>query len=78
MFTVIQERTLEQMLGRVMGVLLAVSMAASPLGTVLAGYALEIVGLGATLLGICASCLAVSLFVLLHSVFREMDATKDH
>ena len=74
--TVVQERTPEQILGRVMGSLIALTMVASPLGNVLAGYALETGGLGVTLAGICACCLAVSLFVLLKPVFREMDVAK--
>ena len=60
-----------------MGSLLALTIAASPLGNVLAGYALKTGGLGVALAGICACCLAVSLLVLLKPVFREMDAAKD-
>lgn len=72
-FTIIQERTPKKMLGRVFGAYSACEMAAVPLGMILCGVMLEIIGLRYTLLGIAALYLAVTLALIFNPVFREMD-----
>ena len=72
--TLTQERTPEDLLGRVFGASIALSMAAAPLGMVAAGFALEVFGVRLTLAGIAACYLIVSLASLLNPAFREMDA----
>lgn len=68
--TAVQERTPNDMLGRVFGAVFSLGMAAVPLGMALAGYALEVLGL-VTLLITLAGCYAVvSLFLLLNPRLR--------
>jgi MFS family permease len=72
-YSVLQERTPPQMLGRVLGAGVSLSMVAVPIGMVLCGYALEIVGLRLTLAGISACYLAVGLLSFLTPALRELD-----
>ena len=72
-YSVLQERTPPQMLGRVLGAGVSLSMVAVPMGMVLCGYALEIVGLRLTLAGISVSYLAVGLLSFLTPALRELD-----
>jgi MFS family permease len=72
-YSVLQERTPQRMLGRVLGAGVSLSMVAVPIGMVLCGYALEIFGLRFTLLGISACYLAVGLLSFLSPALRELD-----
>lgn len=74
--TLVQERSPERMLGRVLGVLNAIAMAAVPLGMLFAGYLLEGVGIRLTVIGIAACYLLVTLSMFLNPSLREMDATR--
>lgn len=73
-FTVVQERTPEGMRGRVMGVLWAGTLAATPLSLVLGGFLLELVGLRPVLAGVATCYLLVTLGMLLNPALRQMDA----
>ena len=61
------------MLGRVLGADIALSAAASPLGIVAVGYAVESVGLTATFTGIAACWLVVVVISVSTPAFHEMD-----
>jgi len=76
LYTVIQERTPPEMLGRAVGTSSAAGMAAVPVGMVLCGYALQVAGLRYTLLAIAVLYLAVSGVLLLNPIFRQMDAAE--
>jgi MFS family permease len=72
-YSVLQERTPPRMLGRVLGVGVSLSMVAVPVGMVLCGFALEIVGLRPTLASISACYLAVGLLSFLAPALHELD-----
>ena len=76
-FSVLQERTPPGMLGRVLGAGVSLSMVGAPVGIVLCGYALEILGLRPTLAGISACYLAVGLLSLLSPALQELDKTRN-
>ena len=71
-YSVLQERTPPRMLGRVLGASVSLSMVAVPIGMVLCGFALEILGLRPTLAGISSSYLAVGLLSFLSPALREL------
>jgi predicted MFS family arabinose efflux permease len=73
--TVIQEKTPPQMLGRVFGTLNALAQAGIPLGAALAGFVVEGVGLVATILGMGAIYLAVTVGMFFNPALRQMDAS---
>lgn len=73
-YTVRQEHTPRELLGRVQGVAGALAMAAVPPGMVLVGYGLEVLGLRPTLVGIATCYLAVALYALLNPALKAMDA----
>jgi putative exporter of polyketide antibiotics len=64
------------MLGRVLGAGVSLSMVGAPAGMVLCGYALEILGLRPTLVGISACYLAVGLLALLSPALHELDKAR--
>jgi len=72
-YSVLQERTPPRMLGRVLGAGVSLSMVGAPVGMVLCGYALEILGLRPTLVGISACYLAVGLLAFLSPALHELD-----
>jgi MFS family permease len=72
-YSVLQERTPPWMLGRVLGAGVSLSMVGAPVGMVLCGYALEIIGLSPTLVGISACYLAVGLLALLSPALHELE-----
>ncbi|WP_329097066.1 MFS transporter [Streptomyces sp. NBC_01439] len=74
MMSVAYERVPEEVRGRVFGLLLAAALAATPLGMLGAGLALDARGLVAALLGTGALYLAVTLAPLVFPVWRELDA----
>ena len=77
LFTLVQERTPEAMLDRVLGVLNAIAYAAIPLGTVLAGFLLEGFGLRPVLFGTATCYLVVTLSMFLNPALKEMNAVKE-
>ena len=72
-YSVLQERTPPRMLGRVLGAGVSLSMVGAPVGMVLCGYALEILGLRPTLVGISACYLAVGLLAFLSPALHELE-----
>jgi MFS family permease len=76
-YSVLQERTPPRMLGRVLGAGVSLSMVAVPIGMVLCGYALEIVGLRLVLAGISACYLAVGLLSFVSPALHELDKPRD-
>jgi MFS family permease len=76
-YSVLQERTPPRMLGRVLGAGVSLSMVAVPIGMVLCGYALEIVGLRLALAGISACYLAVGLLSFFSPALYELDKPRD-
>jgi MFS family permease len=73
--TVVQKRTPVAMRGRVLGAVTGLALAASPLGVLLAGYFIELVGIQWTLIGITACFLAISFGSLCLRSLREMDGS---
>jgi MFS family permease len=71
--TVVQERTPPALRGRVFGLLLASGLAAAPLGALLVGAALAIIGLRSTLLALAAVYLAITFAVPINPAFRALD-----
>jgi MFS family permease len=61
------------MRGRVIGAIAAVAYIAIPLGTLLAGYLLELIGLRATLLLQATAYLVVTASLFYSSTFHEMN-----
>jgi hypothetical protein len=72
--TVIQEHTPPQMLGRVFGALTALAQAGIPVGAVLAGLAVQQLGLVPTILVTGAIYLLVSLAMVFNRSLHQMDA----
>jgi len=75
-FTMIQERTPEELLGRVTGATAALAMAAAPLGAALAGWLLGVVGVAPVVVAIAAGLLVFSLGVISNPAMREMNDAK--
>jgi MFS family permease len=76
-YSVLQERTPPRMLGRVLGAGVSLSMVGAPVGLVLCGYALEILGLRPTLAGISACYLVVGLLSFISPALHELDKARD-
>ncbi|MFJ8011038.1 MFS transporter [Streptomyces sp. NPDC096339] len=74
MMSVAYERVPEAVRGRVFGLLMAAALAATPLGMLGAGLALDASGLVAALLGTGALYLTVTLAPLVFPVWRELDS----
>ncbi len=72
--TLLQERTPEGMRGRVIGMVDAITTVAMPFGMLVAGLALETVGLTGTLVAIAAATLLVTCSLLVNPYLHEMDA----
>jgi MFS family permease len=75
-YSILQERTPPRMLGRVLGAGVSLSMFGAPAGMVLCGYALEILGLRPTLVGISACYLSVGFLAFLSPALHELDKTR--
>lgn len=73
-FTAIQERTPEELLGRVTGAAVALVLAAAPLGAALAGWMLGTVGVVPVVVSIAAGLLVLSLVLVLNPAMSEMEA----
>ncbi|MFJ8210532.1 MFS transporter [Streptomyces sp. NPDC096033] len=74
MMSVAYERVPEAVRGRVFGLLVAAALAATPLGMLGAGLALDAAGLVPALLGTGALYLTVTLAPLVFPVWRELDS----
>lgn len=61
------------MLGRVLGALIGLAMAAAPLGMVVAGFALEAAGIVGVLIGTVVLYLLTTAFLSLSPALRDMD-----
>jgi MFS family permease len=72
-FSVVHTHAPPQMLSRVFGALLALSVASAPVGTLVVGYMLEVIGMPSVLVCTSGCLLAVGLFLLVNPVFRELD-----
>ena len=72
-FTFVQERTPATMLGRALGALIGLAMAAAPLGMVVAGFAHEAAGIGGVLIGTVILYLMTTVFLGLSPALRDMD-----
>lgn len=73
LYTVLQERTPGSMLARVLGTFTALSMAAMPAGTVVAGLLIEATGLRNALVAIAGAYSVVALVVFLSPALGKMD-----
>jgi MFS family permease len=76
-YSVLQERTPQRMLGRVLGAGVSFSMVAVPVGMVLCGYALEVLGLRLTLAGISALYLTAGITSFLSPALLELGKPKE-
>jgi predicted MFS family arabinose efflux permease len=70
--TTAQERVPANLRGRVFGIATAGSFLALPLGVLLAGYLIELVGLASTILAIAACYLLVTLSLLPNRAIHEL------
>lgn len=78
MVTVRHERIPPPLRGRVFSTFSAITAVATPLGILLAGYAVESAGLDATLLTIALAELALAFAMVVTPAFHRMDDTKGH
>ncbi|WP_243638114.1 MFS transporter [Rubrobacter taiwanensis] len=76
LYTVVHEHTPPEVRGRVFGVFFALALAMVPLGMVLSGYFLEILGLRLTLVAIAVGYLAIILSLIVIPSFRRMDSSR--
>lgn len=72
-FTIIMKETPQNLLGRVMGVISAGAMVASPIGMLAVGPALDAIGLRGTFSGIAAILAGVLVMVVANRTIRTMD-----
>jgi MFS family permease len=77
LFTIMMKRTPQQMLGRVMGLIQAGAMIATPVGMIAVGPLLDSVGLQGTFILISIILVGVFLLVVPHPVIRTMDDTAE-
>ncbi len=73
-----QERVPAQLRGRVFGTSQAMGTLAVPLGTLLAGYGIAVVGLRGTLLGMALFALVTVIPILVLSAFWELRTSASH
>jgi MFS family permease len=71
--TVMQERTPDEMLGRVMSLTIASTQLATPLGVLLAGFLIAVAGVRGEMVMIAAGFSAVVMLALLHPVMRTIN-----
>ena len=74
--TIFQERTPEEMRGRVFGLVTAIAMVAMPAGRLLAGYVIEYVGITVTLIAVAMGYFALAVGVLASPAFRAMNSAR--
>jgi MFS family permease len=71
--TVLQERTPEEMRGRVLGTFMALALLAAPVGMLLSGFLIEIVGLRPLLAGMGVLLAALTISLAINPAIRELD-----
>jgi MFS family permease len=72
--TAMQQRTPENMRGRVLGMMGGLAMISSPLGFLLAGFLVDVLGVQAVLIGITGGFALVALATLFIPALHELDA----
>ncbi len=72
-YTVTQERTPTELLGRVTGAQIALSNTAVPLGALLAGYVLDMIGVRFVLIASAVVCGAVAVYTALNPALKGMN-----
>ncbi len=72
--TVLQERTPEEMRGRVLGTFMAFALLASPVGMLLSGFLIEVVGLRSLLVSMGVLLVTVTISLMINPAIRELDA----
>ena len=75
--SVIQRRTPEALLGRVIGAVIASTSVLAPLGMLTAGVTLEAFGVGATLVAVAVGLMVVGVRLMLNPVFAELDVPEE-
>jgi MFS family permease len=78
MVTIRHERIPPALRGRVFSTFSAITAVATPLGILIAGYAIETLGLRTTILAICGLELVLAVGIILTPAFHDMDATREH
>jgi hypothetical protein len=73
--TLMQERTPPELLARLFGSLVALAMLDVPLGVLLAGYALELIGMQATLIIIAAGSVVVGVALFFNRSLHSIEQT---
>ncbi len=74
--TVAQERIPAGMRGRVFGMIRALALSALPLGMLLVGYLLEVIGIRPTLTAVALGYLLLASLLLANRALREMDSAQ--
>lgn len=77
LITIVMKQTPQHLLGRVMGVISAGTMIASPLGMIVVGPALDRLGLSGTFVAIGVILVAVFLMVITNRTIHAMDDVKE-
>ncbi|HEX9696100.1 MAG TPA: MFS transporter [Actinomycetota bacterium] len=70
------ERIPEHMRGRVFGAALALSWVSIPVGTILAGWLIEVAGLRVVFVAVAGAYAVWTLGIVVNPVFRELDASR--
>jgi MFS family permease len=76
LYTIYQERAPEGIRGRVIGIITAGAYLAIPLGAILVGYLLDVIGIRITLIAQAASYLLVTLSLLVNPTLYRMNKSK--
>ncbi|HUG15412.1 MAG TPA: MFS transporter [Thermomicrobiales bacterium] len=74
---VLQERVPEQMLGRVMGSLFAVSQIAAPAGVLVAGFAIDGFSVRSVMVAVAVGFSVIVTWIIVAPVFRQMERPVD-
>ena len=77
-FVVLQERVPEELMGRVFAAMTSMTMLASPLGVLAAGFALEVLDPRWVLSAIAVGITAIAAVVILHPTMRHIDRSTDN
>jgi predicted MFS family arabinose efflux permease len=72
--TVLLQRTPDELRGRVLGATAAIATLCAPLGILVFGFALDWLGLSATLIAISAGMMLVGIHLAREAAIRELDA----
>lgn len=77
-FVVLQERVPEALMGRVFAAMTSMTMLASPLGVLAAGFALEVLDSRWVLSAIAVGITVIAAVVILHPTMRHIDRSTDN